>query len=213
MSPRAWIRRGAAAAAASAALIIAFQPAATAAPRWWDGQSSEAVRYSKQAKHWKNGDQWRHRTRWTPPARETNQAPPPSTEPQAGPGASPDPAPAGGGSFADQIVEHTNAERAKAGLAPLKRSDCLTKHAQNWSNHMSSVGRMYHSNLGDWMRDCSLRSAGENVAYGGRSAAETVQMWMDSPGHRQNILNPGYTHMGAGVEGPRSYATQTFGSD
>ena len=51
------------------------------------------------------------------------------------------------------------------------------------------------------------RSIGENIACGQRSAAEVVEGWMNSPGHRANILKPGFTHIGVGFAGggPRGH--------
>lgn len=112
---------------------------------------------------------------------------------------------------ATRIFDLTNAERRKAGLRPLARSSCLTASAQKWSERMSTEGRLRHSDLRSWMRTCNLRMAGENVAMGGRTAERTVQMWMNSPGHRANILNPRYTQLGVGWAANGSYATQQFG--
>jgi uncharacterized protein YkwD len=58
------------------------------------------------------------------------------------------------------------------------------------------------------------RSIGENIACGQRSAAEVVRGWMNSPGHRANILKPGFTHIGVGFAGggaAGTYWTQLFG--
>ena len=62
------------------------------------------------------------------------------------------------------------------------------------------------------------RTVGENIAVGQRDVAEVMQGWMDSPGHRENILRTEYTHLGSGVatgdfKGQRSiYWTQNFGA-
>ena len=59
-----------------------------------------------------------------------------------------------------------------------------------------------------------IRRAGENIAWGYRSASEVVDAWMDSPGHRANILNCGAKSIGAGVAWAKDgtpYYTQVFG--
>ncbi len=56
----------------------------------------------------------------------------------------------------------------------------------------------------------SYKSAGENIAQGQRSPQEVVQAWMDSPGHRANILNGSFTHIGVGYVKTGNYWTQQF---
>jgi uncharacterized protein YkwD len=59
-----------------------------------------------------------------------------------------------------------------------------------------------------------LRSIGENIACGQRSPAEVVTGWMNSPGHRANILRREFTHIGVGFAGggrAGTYWTQVFG--
>ncbi len=58
------------------------------------------------------------------------------------------------------------------------------------------------------------RTVGENIACGQRSAAEVVRGWMNSPGHRANILKPEFTRLGVGFAGggrAGTYWTQLFG--
>jgi uncharacterized protein YkwD len=58
------------------------------------------------------------------------------------------------------------------------------------------------------------RAVGENIACGQRSPAEVVRGWMDSPGHRANILKRDFTHIGIGLAGGSragTYWTQLFG--
>jgi uncharacterized protein YkwD len=56
----------------------------------------------------------------------------------------------------------------------------------------------------------SYSAAGENIAMGQRSAEEVVQAWMDSEGHRANILNGTFTHIGVGYIENGNYWTQMF---
>ncbi|MPN28838.1 hypothetical protein SDC9_176283 [bioreactor metagenome] len=56
----------------------------------------------------------------------------------------------------------------------------------------------------------SYRAAGENIAMGYSSAAAVVEGWMNSPGHRANILNASFTHIGVGYYAEGHYWTQMF---
>jgi uncharacterized protein YkwD len=56
----------------------------------------------------------------------------------------------------------------------------------------------------------SYRTAGENIAMGQRTPEEVVKAWMDSPGHRANILNNTYTHIGVGYVEGKNVWTQMF---
>ncbi|KFZ32490.1 hypothetical protein JS44_04615 [Anoxybacillus flavithermus] len=62
------------------------------------------------------------------------------------------------------------------------------------------------------MRDfgVSYRTAGENIAKGQRTPQEVVNAWMNSAGHRANILNRNFTHIGVGFDGNGNYWTQMF---
>ncbi|MCT2589636.1 CAP domain-containing protein [Streptomyces sp. N2-109] len=122
---------------------------------------------------------------------------------------------------ATEVIALTNAERARARLAPLTGETRLTTAAQAHSADM--VARDFYSHTTPeghepWDRaaaaGCTHRGIGENIACGQRSAAEVVDGWMNSPGHRANILKPDFTHIGIGyATGGRAgtYWTQLFG--
>ncbi|MFJ2263827.1 CAP domain-containing protein [Streptomyces sp. NPDC087844] len=121
-----------------------------------------------------------------------------------------------------EVVALTNAERAAAGLPPLAGDPLLTRAAQAHSTDM--VARAFYSHTSPdgsepWHRAAAAgstrRTIGENIACGQRSPAEVVRGWMDSPGHRANILKPAFTHLGVGFAGGGSagtYWTQLFGA-
>ena len=120
-------------------------------------------------------------------------------------------------SVIQQVVDLTNAERAKEGLAPLQIDSALTKSAQLKSqdmkdnNYFSHTSPTYGSPF-DQMKSLgiSYKSAAENIAMGQRSAQEVVQGWMNSAGHRANIMNGSYTHIGVGLSDSGYYWTQQF---
>ena len=116
-------------------------------------------------------------------------------------------------SMAGEIATIVNTERAKAGLAPLSVSTCAQGFAVTWSTHMAATADFSHQSLTPIMTTCAARGAGENIAYGGTSAAQFMTMWMNSTGHRANILRASFTHIGVGVARSASgtwYATQDF---
>jgi uncharacterized YkwD family protein/spore coat assembly protein SafA len=104
-----------------------------------------------------------------------------------------------------EVIQLTNQERSKNGLKPLAADWQLSRVARYKSadmrdkNYFSHTSPSYGSPLtmiGNF--GIHYRSAAENIAAGQRTPNEVVQSWMDSPVHRQNILNPAYTHIGAG---------------
>ncbi|HEY4552384.1 MAG TPA: CAP domain-containing protein, partial [Bacillaceae bacterium] len=103
------------------------------------------------------------------------------------------------------------------GLAPLKVDLELSKVAREKSRDMS-VNKYFDHNSPtygspfDMMKKFGItyRSAGENIAYGQRTPEEVVKAWMNSSGHRANILNSSFTHIGVGYVAEGNYWTQQF---
>ncbi|WP_149550271.1 CAP domain-containing protein [Streptomyces marokkonensis] len=120
-----------------------------------------------------------------------------------------------------EVVDLTNRERAGAGLPQLSRDPLLTAAAQAHSADMAARDFYSHtapdgSGPGDRAAAAGSvrRTIGENIACGQRSAAEVVRGWMNSPGHRANILKADFTHLGVGFAGggrSGTYWTQLFG--
>ncbi len=100
----------------------------------------------------------------------------------------PQPAQPGGENFAAQVIALVNAQRAAQGLSALTINWTLMANAQAWSQYMASNNVFYHSG----------QPVAENIAAGYASPSEAVSAWMNSEGHRANILNPSYTQVGAG---------------
>ncbi len=132
--------------------------------------------------------------------------------------AAPAPAPAGEPSqFVQQVINLTNAERSKQGLPALKADTQLNNVAQKKSvdmqqnNYFSHTSPTYGSPF-DMMRDFGVtyKSAGENIAQGQRTPQEVVTAWMNSEGHRKNILSGNFTHIGVGFEQTGNHWTQMF---
>jgi len=103
------------------------------------------------------------------------------------------------------IMELTNEQRAKAGVAPLSADYELTIAAQNKANDMLENGywEHYHNSKSpwDWMNEASYKfsSAGENLAIDFSDVDGLVDAWMGSASHRQNLLNPIFEDIGIGI--------------
>ncbi|WP_328656082.1 CAP domain-containing protein [Streptomyces sp. NBC_00334] len=120
-----------------------------------------------------------------------------------------------------EVVGLTNRERAGAGLPPLSVDARLATAAQAHSADM--VVRDFYSHTDPdggrpWDRAAAAGATrgtvGENIACGQRSPADVVEGWMNSPGHRANILKTDFTHIGVGLAGggrAGTYWTQLFG--
>lgn len=127
------------------------------------------------------------------------------------------PASTGLSAYEQQVVDLTNAERQKAGLQPLAVDTTLSKSAHDKSADMAKNNYFDHTSPTygspfDQMKanGISYRSAGENIAKGQQTPAEVVKAWMESPGHRANILNKNFTHIGVGFVENGSIWTQQF---
>lgn len=119
--------------------------------------------------------------------------------------------------YARQVVDLTNEYRRRSGLADLQIDARLSSVAQTKSQDMQRNGYFSHTSPTygspfDMMRDfgVSYRAAGENIAQGQRTPQEVVNAWMNSEGHRRNILNGNFTHIGVGYESTGNHWTQMF---
>ncbi|MBM7838786.1 putative YkwD family protein/spore coat assembly protein SafA [Alkalihalobacillus xiaoxiensis] len=123
-------------------------------------------------------------------------------------------------SMEQQVVSLVNAERAKHGLQPLRENWELSRVARFKSNDMRDSNYFSHTSPTygsphQMIRDfgISYRASGENIAAGQTSAQSVFNAWMNSSGHRQNILSANYTEIGVGYSQGGSYGhywTQMF---
>ncbi|MDN3018362.1 CAP domain-containing protein [Paenibacillus sp. BSR1-1] len=119
--------------------------------------------------------------------------------------------------YEQKVVDLTNQERAKNGLPALKVDVTLSKMAHEKSRDMSANGYFSHTSPTygspfDMMKKYGItyRYAGENIAMGQRTPEEVVNAWMNSEGHRKNILSPNYNYIGVGYVSQGNYWTQEF---
>jgi uncharacterized protein YkwD len=105
--------------------------------------------------------------------------------------------------FAEQVLALTNQERAKRGLGKVTISAHLSKVARWMAVDMAANHYFAHTdrlgrNVGDRATDFGYdwQMIGENLAGGQRDAGEVVADWMQSPGHRKNLLRPEFREIG-----------------
>ena len=111
----------------------------------------------------------------------------------------------------------TSTARAKQDLDGLSVASCLQATAQRWAEQLATEEELRHQDMADVLDECSGNTyIGENVAYNYSSDGSVmVDMWMDSPGHRANILKPQYTRIGVGVAQAANgawFGVQVFGN-
>ncbi|SHH01386.1 SafA/ExsA family spore coat assembly protein [Tepidibacter thalassicus] len=123
-------------------------------------------------------------------------------------------------SIEQEVIRLVNIERSKRGLPLLSHNWELSRVARYKSqdmidkNYFSHISPTYKSPF-EMMRNFGIKFsyAGENIAYGQRTAQEVMNSWMNSPGHRKNILSPNYTQIGVGLaikSNGTKYWTQMF---
>ncbi|MBT2695575.1 sporulation protein [Bacillus sp. ISL-55] len=151
------------------------------------------------------------------PAPQERTAPAPQEEAAPAPEQKATPSGTELSAFEAKVIDLTNEQRRKNGLQNLQPDTALSNVAQEKSNDMQAKNYFSHTSPTygspfDMMRDfgVSYNTAGENIAMGQRSAEEVVNAWMNSEGHRKNILSPNYTHIGVGHTTQGNYWTQMF---
>lgn len=159
-------------------------------------------------------------TESTAPSTPSSAAPPPTTTPPPAPTSTQAPpvtATSPDSSAQDQVVTLTNARRQEAGCGPLEADASITAAAQAHAEDMSARGYFEHTTPEGVTFDQRIRNAGysspgaENIARGATTADDVVAMWMDSPGHRANILNCDLNTIGVGLDTDGFYWVQDFG--
>jgi uncharacterized protein YkwD len=159
------------------------------------------------------------------PSPAPTETPTPSFAPTANPTPIPTATPTPNASEPDnsltaEILRLTNLERGSAGLGALTLQPLLNQAAQAHADTMVSTGQFSHviNGLGPADRvtaaGYSWRAVAENIAYGYSTPAAVMTGWMNSSGHRANILGANYTELGVGMlkdSQGRAYWVQVFG--
>ncbi|HIT91005.1 MAG TPA: hypothetical protein IAC41_11395 [Candidatus Merdenecus merdavium] len=120
--------------------------------------------------------------------------------------------------FAEQVVKLVNEERSKRGLSPLTLDRNIeaaalvrAKETETSFSHTRPNGSSFSTALKE--QGITYMGAGENIAYGQRTPEEVMEGWMNSDGHRANILNASFTKIGVGYyqnSNGTNYWTQLF---
>ncbi len=114
---------------------------------------------------------------------------------------------ADGDAWRDEVLRLVNEARRREGLAPLAWNPLLEAQATAYACEMIHYGFFSHNNpvtgssLADRVSEFGYEywTVGENLAAGQRTPEEVVRAWLESPCHKQNILNPAFTELGVGV--------------
>jgi len=125
--------------------------------------------------------------------------------------------------FANQletaIHKYTNAQRRAHGKRAVRWGPCVDGYAEGWARHLASTTGFYHRSWRTIVRGCNRSYASENIAWYSAGASPTtlarrfVRMWMNSPGHRANLLSGRARVMGVGAAKShtgRWYVVQNF---
>ncbi|GGV67864.1 hypothetical protein GCM10010277_76850 [Streptomyces longisporoflavus] len=158
------------------------------------------------------------------PSKTKSKAPKPKATPKPTRTSSPPQAPqapAGNSSFSQEVTRLVNAERAKSGCGAVTLNSKLNDAAQGHSEDMAERDFFDHTNPdgkdpGDRVTAAGYRwsTYGENIAAGQRTPAAVMDSWMNSSGHKVNILNCSFKEIGIGYRqgsgGP--WWTQNFGA-
>ncbi|MFD9338453.1 CAP domain-containing protein [Streptomyces sp. NPDC060028] len=153
----------------------------------------------------------------TSPPPQPAKPPVVSEKPQAP--APPKPSAPAASADAAAVLSLVNQQRAAAGCSALTLNAKLTKAAQDHSEDMAAHGNMSHTGSDGSDPGGRITRAGytwstygENVAYGYSTPEKVMEGWMNSPGHRENILNCSFKEIGIGLAQPNHYWTQDFGA-
>lgn len=119
--------------------------------------------------------------------------------------------------YEQEVARLVNEIRRSRGLSPLTLDWQLSRVARYKSQDMKDKGYFSHTSPTygspfNMMKNFGItyKTAGENIAKGYATPAAVVDAWMNSPGHRANILNSSFTHIGVGYVAEGSYWTQMF---
>jgi uncharacterized protein YkwD len=149
------------------------------------------------------------------------ERPAPPTTPMAP--VAPAPASPAASGWQAEMLALVNAERAKAGLNPMALCGTINRAAQSYAEAMAARGVLSHTGADGSTPATRMRAAGyvaapgqrymygaENIAQGYRDVPAVMTGWMNSSGHRANILAPATTHLGVGRSG--NWWVQNFGT-
>jgi uncharacterized protein YkwD len=118
-------------------------------------------------------------------------------------------------SYQSAIFTASNTVRRLHDRSKFRHQSCVQHYAVRQAKRMAAQQQMFHQDLRPVLRNCHLRKAGENVAYGFLTGLSVVlDGWMKSPEHRRNLLDGDFRLLGSGArlgDDGLWYAVQVFG--
>lgn len=101
-----------------------------------------------------------------------------------------------------RLVQLHNDERTKSSWfsrprPELQEDDQLFSYAQKWVEYMAHTNKLVHSSM-RWIASLGFSNVGENIAYGAKHEEDVMKQWMRSSGHKRNIMDKSFTHIGCG---------------
>ena len=102
----------------------------------------------------------------------------------------------------DELIQLHNDARINKWLwkaKPLQKNNALMQYAQQWANKMAVSNSLRHSDISSIMSILQYTMVAENIAYGQNSAESVMETWLNSSGHKKNIMNSKFTDIGCGM--------------
>lgn len=101
----------------------------------------------------------------------------------------------------DALMVEINSARARQGLRKIWNFDvCTDQLAEQWGSRIARTGKFVHRDQNEVIRKCNNSWAGETLVRGtGLSPRDMVELWLDSPGHREILLNPRARRAGVAI--------------
>ncbi|UZN04148.1 CAP domain-containing protein [Cellulomonas sp. S1-8] len=116
------------------------------------------------------------------------------------------------GAYAVAVVESTNTARVADDLPALQVSACAAQAAADRAADLVGAADLAHAPMDGVIRTCGVSRAAENLSRASAPAQDVVAAWLDSPGHRNNLLDPDLMQIGVACapDGPDLVCSQVF---
>ncbi len=116
--------------------------------------------------------------------------------------------------YEKDVITWTNTKRADKKLVAVQSQSCVDGYAEKQASWLAKNRKLEHQNLRTILKACKLTSVSENIAYGYGSGRDVVNAWMNSPGHKANLLSSKMRLIGVGAVQDKNgvwWVSQVFG--
>jgi uncharacterized protein YkwD len=116
--------------------------------------------------------------------------------------------------YEQQVVDRTNLKRTERDIPKVKTQSCVDRYAERHGAWMAKHRQLKHQNMRTVLDACNLKGVSENIAYGYTSGTTAVGAWMNSAGHRRNLLDTKMRYIGVGAVKDKDgvwWVSQVFG--